>query len=299
MTLSDMYRFLALTGLGLTLVAGCGGSGSGTATPTASVTEPAPETSFEPTTPAPSTPAPLGPYTPSAKPVAVVPPSPQASIGASCVEPADAARRVMIPVGDGAKITGAVLGRGRAGVVLVHQSNGDLCQWWPYARILAKSGYLVLSIDLEGRGSAGYAQYDGVQPSPFGLDVAAAAGYLRAQGAAKVVLVGASMGGTSVLAGAAVTRPVVQGVISLSAPANYSEIDARTAVRRLTMPVLYAAAAEDAEFAADAKTLHAATKSPKSLIVVPGSLHGVSLVQDGGVPAVQRAVTAFLAKYAK
>jgi pimeloyl-ACP methyl ester carboxylesterase len=274
----------------------CGGSGTaGSAT---SSTATASETSAAPS-PEPSTPAPLGAYTPTGKPTAVVPPWPQASIGAYCIEPKDGARRVVFPAASGARITGAVFGHGTAGVVLAHQSNGDLCQWWPYARTLVRAGYLVLSIDLEGKGSSGYAQYDLDQPAPYGLDVAAAVGYLRSQGAAKVVLVGASLGGISVLAGAAVARPAVNGVVSLSAPAEYVGIDARTAAARLTMPVLYAAATEDTDFAESTKTLHAATKSPKSLLIVPGSQHGVSLVDAGGNPAVQRAVTAFLAKYAR
>jgi pimeloyl-ACP methyl ester carboxylesterase len=267
------------------------------AQPTAS--SPANPTSDTPASATPSSPAPLGPITPTGRPTATVPPSPAASIGASCLQPGDSTRKVTFPASSGATLTGALLGRGRAGVVLVHQSDGDLCQWMPYARDLARAGYLVLSIDLEGSGSSGFVQYDGVQPSPYALDVAGAVRYLRTHGAAKVVLVGASMGGTSVLAGAAVTRPAVDGVVSLSAPAEYAGIDARTAAGRLTMPVLYVAAADDSDYSTHAKTLHAATKSTKSLSVVPGTLHGVYLVLPGGVASVRRAVDGFLAAHAK
>jgi pimeloyl-ACP methyl ester carboxylesterase len=76
-------------------------------------------------------------------------------------------------------------------------------------------------------------------------------------------------------------------------------MDARSAARRLTMPVLYAVGADDGDFAADARTLRAATKAPAQLVVVPGSAHGVALVQEGGQTTVPRAVTAFLAKYAR
>ncbi|MDX6239724.1 MAG: hypothetical protein QOG10_4539, partial [Kribbellaceae bacterium] len=113
-------------------------------------------------------------------------------------------------------------------------------------------------------------QYEGVQPNPLGLSVSAAAGYLRKQGAGKVVLVGVSMGGTASIAAAAITTPRVDAVVSLSASAEYDGIDARTAAGLLRVPVLYGAAADDKDFADASRLLHAATKSQKSLHLVPG-----------------------------
>src|SRR5262245_53306459 len=81
----------------------------------------------------PSAPEPLGPITPSGRPTATVPPSPVAEIGAGCLTPGDGARKLTFPAPSGATLHGAIFGRGRAGVVLAHQSNGDLCQWLPYA----------------------------------------------------------------------------------------------------------------------------------------------------------------------
>ncbi len=290
---------------GTVATAGCGSDDAVPPPPTTTIAE---TTSVPETTPTAeaTTQAPLGPYAPTEKPTSVVSPSP-GPVGAACVTEADNAEiahvKVMQDAGGpnltGAEITTATIGHGKAGVVLVHQSNGDLCQWWPYARTLAKAGYLVMSVDLEGFGSSGYGQYEGVQPAPYGLDVASAVSALRSMGASRVVVIGASMGGTSALAGAALARPPVNGVISLSAPAFYNEMDARSAVRRLTMPVLYAVGADDGDFAADAKTLRAATKAPAQLIVVPGSAHGVALVEEGGQTTVRRAVATFLANYAR
>lgn len=235
---------------------------------------------------------PLGPITPSGRPTATLPPSPLPEVGATCLESSDRARRVIIPTSAGAKLTAALLGQGRHGVVLVHQSDGDVCQWLPYARELVRDGYFVLDLDLTTSGSV---QYEGVQqPNPLGLSVSAAAGYLRKQGAGKVVLVGASMGGTASLAAAAITRPRVDAVVSLSAPAEYAGIDARTAAGLLRVPVLYGAAADDSDFADDSRLLHAATKSQKSLHIVPGFMHGVALVAQDGDPTIRRAVGAFI-----
>jgi dienelactone hydrolase len=265
-----------------------------TATPTETATSTATETPSE--TP---TETPAGAITPTGKPTLTVPPSPDASIGAACLRPGDGARPVKYQSLSGATITGAIVGRGRAGVVLAHMSDGDLCQWMPYAQTLAKAGYQVLAMDLEGRGSAGYVQYEGDQPLPYGLDVAAAARYLRAQGAAKVVLVGASMGGTSVLAGAAVARPLVNGVVSLSGSPDFGSIDVRMAASRLAVPVLYVAATDDSDYADVARTLYKATKSKRSLTIVPGAMHGAEFFIAPGQPAVQKAVEAFIAAHAR
>jgi dienelactone hydrolase len=243
-----------------------------------------------PVSPSPSA-QPLGPITPSGRPTATLPPSPLPEVGATCLEPSDRARRVIIPTSAGAKLTAALLGQGRHGVVLVHQSDGDVCQWLPYARELVRDGYFVLDLDLTTSGSV---QYEGVQPNPYGLSVSAAAGYLRKQGAGKVVLVGASMGGTVSLAAAAITTPRVDAVVSLSAPAEYAGIDARTAAGLLRVPVLYGAAADDNDYADDSRLLHAATKSQKSLHIVPGAMHGVALVAQDGDPTIRRAVGTFI-----
>jgi hypothetical protein len=113
-------------------------------------------------------------------------------------------------------------------------------------------------------------------------------------GAGKVVLVGASMGGTVSLAAAAITTPRVDAVVSLSSPAEYAGIDARTAAGLLRVPVLYGAAADDNDFADASRLLHAATKSQKSLHIVPGAMHGVALVAEDGDPTIRRAVGAFI-----
>lgn len=263
-----------------------------TTTPTETATETASQTPSETTSPA-------GAIIPTGKPTLTVPPSPDASIGAACLRPGDGARRIKYQSLSGATITGAIVGRGRAGVVLAHMSDGDLCQWMPYALTLAKAGYQVLAMDLEGRGSAGYVHYEGDQPVPYGLDVAAAARYLRAHGAAKVVLVGGSMGATSVLAGAAVARPPVDGVVSLSASANFASIDARVAASRLTVPVLYVASTDDGDYADVARMLYKATKARRSLTIVPGAMHGVEYFVEPGQPAVRGPVEAFIAAHAR
>jgi hypothetical protein len=117
-----------------------------------SVTSPATTT----VSPSPSA-SPRGRITPSGRPTATIPPSPLPEVGATCLDPSDRARRVIIPTSVGAKLTAALLGQGARGVVLVHQSDGDVCQWLPFARELVRNGYFVLDLDLR---TSGYVQYD-------------------------------------------------------------------------------------------------------------------------------------------
>jgi dienelactone hydrolase len=184
---------------------------------------------------------------------------------------------------DGTRLIGHRFGRGTTAVVLAHQSRGSLCQWTSYARRLASRGYVAFAFDFRNNGLSQQVGYRRSQR--LAGDVVAAAKYIRSRGAKKVFLVGASMGGTAVLAGGANTRPPVAGVVSLSGPASFGGVDAAAAVPRLRVPVLYVAAKDDAGggFANDAQALYSATPaSDKAIEILPGSDHGVSLVSSPG-----------------
>ena len=85
---------------------------------------------------------------------------------------------------------GYLTGTGDTAVVLMHQSDGGLCQWTWYADGLTAKGMRGFAIDVKR------ASVD---------DAVGAVEYLRSQGVKTVYLVGASMGGTIALATAAKT----------------------------------------------------------------------------------------------
>jgi dienelactone hydrolase len=121
-------------------------------------------------------------------------------------------------------------------------------------------------------------------------DVVAAVAELRRRGVAGVVLVGSSMGGTALLVAAARIRPAVAGVVSLSGGAVFGGMDARTAVVRLRVPVLFVAARRDGPFASAARGLYgAAATRDKRLLVLGSAAHGSSLLSFGGEAARVRA----------
>jgi pimeloyl-ACP methyl ester carboxylesterase len=199
---------------------------------------------------------------------------------------------------DGTRLVGHRFGGARPGsrtaVVLAHQSNGDLCEWAPYARRLAARGFFVFPFDLRGHGaSKGRQEY-----GRLGLDVAAAVRATRGLGARRVVVVGASLGGIAAVVGAASLRPPVAGIVAVSAPAAISgRLNALPSAARLRSPTLVVAAEQDQsapyDFAADAQRLYDATvTTEKRLELVPGSLHGVALV--AGSTRVRALLEAFL-----
>ena len=182
---------------------------------------------------------------------------------------------------DGTKLVGHRFGKGTTAVILGHQSNGSLCEWLPYARRLASTGYFVFAIDFRGHGFS--KSRTGPAANRLAADLTAATREVRKLGKRKVFLVGASMGGIASLVAGANVKPPVDGVVSISAPARFRGMDAVATAQRLRVPVLYVAAEGDDnggfDFSKDAEEMHTATASTdKQLELLPGALHGVGLV---------------------
>jgi pimeloyl-ACP methyl ester carboxylesterase len=196
---------------------------------------------------------------------------------AGCVSQQNKNRLVTYPAPGGLG-AGYLRGTGDTAVVLLHQAGGGLCQWMTHADQYAAQGMRGFALDILSD-----TRVD---------DTVAAIAYLRANGAKRVFLVGASMGGTTALVAAVQTQPPVDGVISLSGPVAYSSANAGPAVKTLTMPVVFAAGENEGTFTADARTLYADCGSAaKKLILLPTSEHGVGLMSRG----MDDFVVAFLA----
>jgi pimeloyl-ACP methyl ester carboxylesterase len=211
----------------------------------------------------------------------------QSSQGGGCVRPADRSTPVSFRTADGVRLVGNVLGRGPTGVVLAHTTSADRCQWLPFAGELAKKGYRALVFDMRGYGAS-----SGITNTSPDLDVIAAAAELRRRGAKKIVLMGASMGGTGVVAAAPRIRPAVKGVVELSAPTGFGSADALAAAKKLKVPALFVAGRDDGDFAGATRALYkAAATKDKQLRIVASSWHGVDLL---AIPSVKKVVLGFL-----
>jgi pimeloyl-ACP methyl ester carboxylesterase len=231
-----------------------------------------------------------------------LPSSPPPGAHKRCLGPEEQSAEVWFDASDGARLSGVVLGQGRAGVLLAHQRWFNLCSWMPFARHLAQQGFRVLAFDFRGFGASRAPA--GTAGRSLDLDVAAGVGYLRRQGVERVVLVGASMGATSALMvaarGQAGVGAHVAAVVSVSGPSRFYEMDAALAVKRLNVPVLFVASDEEGSYTRAARLLYrnAASRS-KRMVIVPGRGHGIGLLEEGAnAPQLRELVTTFIEEHA-
>jgi dienelactone hydrolase len=196
---------------------------------------------------------------------------------------------VLMKAPDGATVYGVEVGTGSTGVVLAHQYFSTHCEFMGFARELAAAGFRALAIDFRYNGAS-----TGGNSARLDLDVVAAAARLRADGAKRVELVGASMGGTAVLVAAAEISPPVDGVVSLSGPTYFRGLNAVKAVRRSHVPVRFVVTRGERRFAPDATYLmRAAAARDKAILRVANGGHGSSLLT---MPSARAFVVAFLSR---
>ncbi len=197
-----------------------------------------------------------------------------------CVTGALRAKAIDFRASDGARLHGVLLGSGADAVVLSHEFRANLCNWLPFAQQLASKGFRVLVYDSRPLGSV---------PSTGHLerDVLGAERELVRRGAKRVLVGGASAGGTAALTAAArIPRAVLAGVIVLSSPRQFASMDAAAAARRVTAPVFFGVGSRDTAFVGEMRQLAAVSGSKrKELVVVPSSGHGTELLDTAWAPA--------------
>jgi dienelactone hydrolase len=227
--------------------------------------------------------------------------TPPSGVHKHCLAPEERRSEVWFEAADGTRLSGVVLGQGRTGVILAHQRWFNLCSWMPFARNLAEQGYRVLAFDFRGFGASSAPQ--GVAGRSLDLDVSAGVEYLHRQGADQVVLIGASMGATAALMGAANDQKDGSGgvaaVISISGPSRFYGMDAGLAVKRMRVPVLFIASSEEGSYTRAAKVLYGRAGSrSKRMVIVPGRTHGMGLLGEGANAAqIRELVTTFIEEH--
>jgi hypothetical protein len=213
------------------------------------------------------------------------------------------AQAVRFRTSDGVTLSGAVVGSGPVGAVLIHQYPRDSCGWWPYAGYLSRHGVRALLFDLrcfgnsECPGGRGHAT----------ADVEAAMAELRRRGARRIALVGASMGGAIAVVAAARLHPAA--VVDLSDERDTTgltpgiDADAGGAAHAVTAPALFAVARGDryvpvADMRAVARGVRSATRR---LIVLPAIAgHGWDMLFGVGTEwsPLAATVAAFVRRHA-
>lgn len=207
------------------------------------------------------------------------PPPPVVPIASCITEDQQRQYGLTVTRPDGIKVNALHYGSGTTALVLANQVDGDLCGWQPFPEIWAKQGYQVLTFNYSERDRAAD-------------DVLAGAAAVRQAGATHVFLIGASKGGTAVLAAAAEAQPAVDGVVSLSGPQAYGSSNAIAAMPKLTVPALFVVGQYDSGFADAARALYAAAATTdKQLVIRTNGNHGWALLSKDTVDLIQTFIT--------
>ncbi|MFQ6002012.1 MAG: alpha/beta hydrolase family protein, partial [Anaerolineae bacterium] len=231
-----------------------------------------------------STPVP----TPTPVPPTTTPyPTPQLEEAPSPTTLVEGPRMVTFQSEDGITLGGTLYGSGRVGVVLSHMFPTDQTGWANLAQKMADLGYLVLTYDFRG-----YGQSEGqVQIDQIDKDLRAAVAFIRQQGVEKVVLVGASMGGTATVKIAA-EDPRVAAIVVWSSPLAFRGLAAELSeAAALTMPALFLGAEADP---ATADTQRMSEAAPKAeLFIYSGDSHGTFALETPQGPEVEAKILGF------
>ncbi len=209
---------------------------------------------------------------------------------------------------DGVELVGRLWGEGKTGVVLAHGFDEQLGQggWYPvgsqsFPRALDRRGYLVLTFNFRGfSDDEDAASEGGIDVSNNWRDAMAAIDYIRLQGAKRVFLVGASMGGVAALRAARLPDADLDGVVSLATPQFPSkyypdEPQANDAtperLKAIDAPLLFIAGRDDViegvRFARDAQRMFDAASEPKEIVIVDSGYHSSGLVTSAEASIVK------------
>jgi hypothetical protein len=135
-------------------------------------------------------------------------------VGTSCL--ARGAQAVRLLAG-GRHFSGEVLGHGRVAVAYAHDADSSFCTWQPAALYLARHGFRVLLFDYPVDPFLSESRNYPRGTFRFDRDLVAAAAYLRAHGAMRVVLGGDGIGGIGALAAARTLDRSVSAVFTFTA----------------------------------------------------------------------------------
>ncbi len=175
---------------------------------------------------------------------------------------------------DGIEINGNIFGTGNKWVILSHMFGSSQAAWYYFAQYLVDNGYIVLTYDFRGYGKSGGSR-DTSEILNMDKDLESALNFIKQYDAEKIFLTGASMGGTISLVVA--SKQTIDGVISISSPAEMGDLSALDAVVNIDAPKFFIVSRQDQPYAGDAEALYQASPEPKSIKILEGKNHGTNI----------------------
>ena len=222
---------------------------------------------------------------PPAAPVAASP----TALAATAANTNTGPRTVTFQTEDGITLSGTLFGKGEVGVVLSHMFPTDQTSWHAFAQALADDGYLALAYDFRGYGQSGGEK----RVDQIDRDVRAAAAFLRGQGAQRIVLIGASMGGTASVKAAGSVR--ADALVVISSPQSFEGLTAsEDDLKSFEGPSLWIGSRNDTA-TPGSEAMYALANEPKALHIYEGSAHGTYIFDTGDGPDLTRRLIDFVA----
>lgn len=197
--------------------------------------------------------------------------------------PTITSQEVHFTTADNIKLAGLLYSKsGATAIICSHELNSSKAIWQGTVPWFAARGFMVLAYDFRGNGES-EGRRDNTQ---YSQDLLAAITFVKSQGAKKVILLGASMGGAVSLDVA--SQAEVAGVITLSAPLKgWIEEKKITAI---TAPKLFVNSQDDT-YAQDTQHMFDIAQQPKEIHIYPGGAHGTSLFgTENGHDVIDRIV---------
>ena len=193
---------------------------------------------------------------------------------------------------DGATITGELYGSGKTAVIFSVMGN---CKpgWREFAWLTAVQGLMALTYPWRGCRESGFTDEDELQK--FVDDARGAISFTREQGAEKIILVGASLGG---LASAKLAiESDASGIVVVASPPGIPEWGFEIVAADLStdIPKLFITAENDPTVPASAtRQLHDLAAEPKEWQTYPGNKHGTDIFESDSGEAMQQRILQFI-----
>jgi uncharacterized protein len=209
-----------------------------------------------------------------------------------------ASHTVTFETADGATITGELYGSGKTAVIFSVMGN---CKpgWREFAQLTAAQGLIAFSYPWRGCRESGSVDENEIQK--FVDDLRGAINFMRDQGANKIILVGASLGGCASAKLAVASQ--ASGLIVIASPAVIPEwgFEIEAADMNTDIPKLFITAEnDDTVSASKTRQLYDLAAEPKEWQTYPGTAHGTDLFEtESGEELQQRILEFILAVAAK
>jgi len=243
-----------------------------------------------------STPVPSREASPTVKPLVLTPVESAIAPGNPTAAPLDdilELHTVIFETADGATISGELYGSGKTAIVFSMMGN---CKqgWREFAQITAAQGFLTLTYPWRGCKAS---SVDETLIQKFLEDTRAAIMFVREQGAEKIILVGASLGGCA--SAKLAVESQASGIVILASPPSISQwnFEIQSADLNTDIPKLFITAENDKTVPAGAtRELYDLAAEPKEWQTYPGSAHGTDLFEGQSGPELQQRILDFILK---